>query len=110
MSDGRPAAGAKLEANYFGLDNLHLSQVLMSKSRHSDDPERYAQFEKDGWHGQKAVADDVGKVMLINQPPGEITYTVTWTDSKTGTAYRDQLKLKIDSSEPLEVTLTGRPR
>lgn len=109
MLDGRPAAGAKVEATFFGIDNIHLSAALGSRSRHTDEPEKYAQFEKAGWLGQKAFADDDGKVTLINQPPGEITYTVTWTDSKTGISYRDQVKLKIDSSELLDVTVAGKP-
>lgn len=107
-ADGRPAAGAKVEASFFGADNIHLMAVLGSRSRHTEDPEKYAVFQKSGWLGQHAVADQEGRVTLINQPPGETTYAITWTDPATGTEMRDRVKLKIDSNELADVTLTGK--
>lgn len=107
-ADGRPAAGAKVEASFFGTDNIHLTAALGSRSRHTANPEKYAVFQKNGWLGQHAVADQDGRVTLINQPPGETTYAVTWTDPATGTEMRDRVKLKIDSTELADVTLTGK--
>ncbi len=108
LFDGRPAAGAKLKASFFDPTNIHLLSVLLATNRHAEDAEKYAAFQKGGWLGQHAEADADGRVTLINQPPGETTFEVSWTDSKTGKAHQDRVKLKIGSSEVQEVMLVPR--
>jgi hypothetical protein len=111
LPGGSPAAGATINVSSFGTPN---SLTLLSSTRYAVQPadaDKYAHFQKEGWPGQKAVADAAGQVTLLNQPHGQTYCIVHWIDPKTHRANWESVKIQIDSKAegPLEIKLTGKP-
>lgn len=107
LPDGKPASNARLRASFFGTSNIHLIAATKTKMHH-EESETFATFQAEGWHGRTAVADAEGRVTLVNQPPGETTFEVIWTDPQSGEERKQRVKIQTDAGGTQDVTLAGK--